>query len=136
VVAASSFRNGGRGVAVAQASSVRRSTIARNGLQGLTAGTDCLVADNTIYDNASFGVHGLGRSLYARNVISENNADGLRDDGGGALAYGNTFSNNLLFGMFLGGTGSGYTENVLQGNAASILGGLSLQQNACNGGNC
>jgi len=137
VVGVTAFMNGGPGIEVGQACSVRHSTTARNGLQGVKAGTDSLIVDNNIYDNGSFGVEGLGRSLYARNVISENNNDGLNDDGG-SLVYGNSLTNNLLFGLsFSGGTTSGYTENVMLGNnAGAVLGGGTLLQNACNGVGC
>lgn len=136
IVGVSVYQNGGRGLWLAPAASVRRSTIAQNGLEGLLAGSDCLVVDNTFYDNALNGIRGSGRSLYARNVISENGLEGIRDDGGGALAYGNTVTNNVAFGFLFGGSGSAYTENVLSGNANPTLGGLSLNQNACNGAGC
>jgi len=136
IVGVTSFQNGRRGVWLGQAAAVRRSTLARNGQEGILAGSDSLIVDNTVYDNGLQGVHGSGRSLYARNVISENSLEGLRDDGGAALAYGNTMTNNLPFGILFGGTGSAYTENVMHGQALSVSGGLSLGQNACNGGNC
>ena len=136
IVGVTAFLNGRRGVWVGQAASVRRSTLARNGQEGILAGPDALIVDNTVYDNGLNGVHGSGRSLYARNVISENSLEGLRDDGGGALAYGNTLTNNVPFGILFGGIGSAYTENVMSGQPISVSGGLSLGQNACNGGNC
>lgn len=136
VVGVTAFQNGRRGVWVGQAASVRRSSIARNGQEGILAGPDGLFVDNTLYDNGLNGVHGSGRSLYARNVISENGLEGVRDDNGGTLAYGNTVTSNLPIGLLLGGSGSAYTENVMNGQAISVSGGLSLGQNACNGGNC
>lgn len=136
LVGVTAFQNGRNGIQVGQAAAVRRSTSARNAHEGLVSGPDSLLVDNTVFDNGLRGVHGAGRSLYARNVISENGLEGLFDDGGGALAYGNAITNNNPFGILFGGSGSGYTENVLHGQAIAATGGLSLQQNACNGSGC
>jgi hypothetical protein len=136
VVNVNSSWNGGTGIWVGQGGSVRRSTAALNKLNGLAGSADVLYVDNTTYQNGMQGIAASGRSLFARNVVNDNGAAGINDNGSGSLAFGNTIAENTQFGIAFGAATSAYTENVFSNNAASVLSGVSLTQNLCNGANC
>ena len=136
VVNVNSSWNGGRGIWVGQAGSIRRSTAVWNKFAGLSGEADVLYLDNTAYRNGMQGILSGGRSLYARNVISDNGNEGIIESLGGSLAFGNTISENTSFGIAFGGATSAFTENVFANNLSSFLSGVSLNQNLCNGANC
>ncbi|HEV8628943.1 MAG TPA: right-handed parallel beta-helix repeat-containing protein [Thermoanaerobaculia bacterium] len=136
IVGVSAYGNGSHGIEVGAAGMVRRSTAYGNGGRGIFAFGDNLLIDNSIYGNRMDGITGGGFSIYARNVIAGNHEHGLHDTAGGSLVFGNAVSSNAIWGLLFDVNTSAYSENVLSGNGATIFGGGSLLQNACNGAAC
>jgi hypothetical protein len=136
VVGVTAFRNAANGITVGVAGMVRRSTSNANGDHGVQGFGENLLVDATLHDNEGIGVLGNGRSVYTRSVISSNGQEGVFDQSGGSIVLGNAITANVTLGLLLNGTGSGYTENVLSANGGSVVGGLSLNQNSCNGSSC
>lgn len=98
------------GVLLGEQAQIRNVRARWNGLTGVGATAGSLLEGNTSYLNAGAGI-ACGDGCLIRDNTS-------RSNGGAGI---------------IPGLGSGYVGNVVTGNGSTILGGISLGGNGCNG---
>lgn len=149
------FQNGGDGISSFSGSTLSGNSIYQNGVRGIFGGRGMTITGNSVYGNALSGIAtvdgatvsgnsvrlngGPGifvsfASTVSGNSVANNGSGGIVTDSGCAV-LGNAVGNNVGFGLTLGSQ-SGYRENVIAGNSAGTVDGVSivnLGNNACNG---
>lgn len=105
-----------------------------NGSVGIGTGSGSTVSGNTVYGNGQNGIQAFSGSTDSGNTALSNGTNGI-SAGNGSTVSANTVRLNTGFGLNLGFQ-AGYRENVISGNTAGLVTGISfvnLGNNACNG---
>lgn len=154
VVDSSAFENGRNGVEVGNGGTIAGNTLRGNLRYGVETSTGARVDGNAAQGNVLLGILARSGSTITGNAVSQNVGDGIAGFGSGCLLVGNTSFDNGGRGLIAGSgssvarnavrgnTGLGmdlaadvaYRENVVSDNAGgSVLGGINLFSNSCNG---
>jgi hypothetical protein len=116
---------------------------------GGTAGTATGISANlgvsnvTIVNGTITRMHGTGIVLRSNSAVSgveliNNAVDGLdcissSPSPSACLVTSNIVSGNVGTGLNFGDATSGYQNNIISGNGATVVGGTNMGQNVCNG---
>ncbi len=120
------------GISAGSGSTVSGNLAYENGRHGIFANPGSTVVGNTAFNNGDDGI-----SVQVGSTVSGNTAFGNGGDGISAFA-GSTVQQNAVrenrdYGLNLNPTAA-YRENVITGNSTgTVLGGLNLGDNSCNG---
>lgn len=126
------YQNGARGIAGGAGSTLSGNTAYENGDDGIGAGLGCNLSGNTAYRNGADGITGSTGCNVSDNTAYDNDGDGF-DVTNNALVHRNIAVHNDGYGLRLS-SGTVYRENVVNSNGqGSVIGGVDLFGNACNG---
>jgi parallel beta-helix repeat protein len=132
------LRNGWVGLIVDEGNVISRSVVSGNRRHGIQMGSDSVTVDNVLSgngDGGGFFGHGIfawgsGGSVIRRNTVSDNTESGISTFANSAI-LGNTLRGNGSWGLELGA--AGYEGNVFSANGSTVLGGVEIGTNLCDG---
>lgn len=125
-------RNGGIGVGFGGSGGSRYvdNVFLENAGSGLSTASHSVVTGNAAYRNGGTGLFTNPGSVVIGNVSASNGGDGIRAFRG--LVRENTVQDNALTGLNLGVSDSLYSDNVIDGNGATVTSGTQSGVNWCN----
>ena len=129
-------RNGQGGISASVASLVADNavTLSKGTGAGITVGIDSVVRGNTVANGFADGIVAGSASLVTGNTVSSNGGDGIVV-GLSARVTGNVVDSNPT-GIRLNDSAlnrSAYSDNLIDAGTATVVGGVDLGGNLCNG---
>lgn len=126
--------NGSNGFSVGSGSTVTRNSSTKNGATGISTGLACTISHNAVWANVTGGITTNSGSTVPYSSVRENGGTGINAPVASWVSD-NAVGFNGGVGLFLGtGTNaSGYGNNVIRGNAATVSGGQQVGPNLCEG---
>jgi hypothetical protein len=129
---------GGAALKLNERSMVMRLRAFTNGGIGVSVGADSLVAEVSAYRSASHGISALNGALIVDSQADGNAKNGVQVGLGvlGGLVVNSRAGGNGKDGMHSFSTYTNFANNIVDGPAAIISGGLQTAGNFCNGTPC
>jgi len=152
---------GSRGINATAEVRVENVRVESNGGFGVSGSGGLMVVRSEVFRNGNAGINGNGVLTVIGSVISGNKVAGVTTNAntdkatildstftgnvigigltGGGLVRGNLVSGNTSFAMILGGsvaTYAGYYGNAIYGSGGTVINGVNLGSNTCNGTTC
>ncbi|HPG24555.1 MAG TPA: right-handed parallel beta-helix repeat-containing protein [Myxococcota bacterium] len=124
--------NGGSGIEAGDGSVLEGNLARNNGATGMFLGVAVTVRGSSATDNTGDGIFVSSGSTVTDNAAHGNGGDGIQA-GTDSLVHRNNARLNGGYGLQLS-AGSGYRENVVNDNTTgTVLSGVNLGNNVCNG---
>jgi len=130
--------NGGNGIDTGSRCTITNNTANSNGGGGIYASDDSVISGNSAsYNSYGDGIYAEARSTMNGNAANYNGRHGIRV-GPRSSAIGNVANINGSDGLHFIGRGSGYSNNILNGNYGSNVWGnaTKMGKNICGGSLC